>query len=265
MSRITRVFKELKKEGRAALIPYMMAGYPDEKTCADIIDGLKNAGADLVEVGIPWSDPLADGATIQKASEQALATGMNTDKAFKMIEEIRKKTDIPVVIMTYYNILQSYGLNRFASRAASAGCDGVITPDLSVEEASGWKHTARKNGIDTIFLAAPTSSDDRLKKIAAASTGFVYCVSLTGVTGAREILPSDLTGFLKRVRKTTDKPLAVGFGISTGGQAATLAKMADGVIIGSAFLNKIAEARTANKQIKAALEYIEGIKAAMSA
>ncbi len=264
-SRISETFKQLKKEGKAALIPYMMAGYPDEKTCAAIITGLKASGADMVEIGIPWSDPLADGATIQKASEEALSSGMNTDKALRMIAGIRKKTDIPVVIMTYYNIIRSQGLDAFANKATSAGCDGVIIPDLSVEESGDWIRAARRNGLDTIFLAAPTSSLSRIDKLVSRSTGFIYCVSLTGVTGARQALPSDLEGFLKRVKRSTDKPLAVGFGISTGEQAASLAKTADGVIIGSALLNKIAEAGTSKKQITAALKYIESIKAAMSA
>jgi tryptophan synthase alpha chain len=265
VSRVERLFRQLKKEGKAALIPYMMAGYPDESTCVSIIEGLKDAGADIVEIGIPWSDPLADGATIQKASEKALAAGMNTDKALKMIETVRMKTDIPIVIMTYYNIIGSYGIDKFAARAADVGCDGVIIPDLSVEEAGGWKRSACKHGLDTIFLVAPTSSTKRLAKIASESTGFIYCVSLTGVTGARQVLPSDLTSFLERVRDNSNKPLAVGFGISTGEQATALAKMADGVIIGSALLNKIADAGISKKQITAALNYIKDIKAAMSA
>lgn len=255
----------MKNEGRTALIPYMMAGYPDEKTCAAIVTGLKEAGANLVEIGIPWSDPLADGATIQKASEEALAAGMNTDKALRMIASVREKTDIPVIIMTYYNIIRSYGVAAFAKAAARAGCDGIIAPDLSVEESGEWVGAAHRNGLDTIFLAAPTSSRARIDKIASSSTGFIYCVSLTGVTGARQALPSDLERFLKSVRRGTRKPLAVGFGISTGEQAASLAKTADGVIIGSALLNKIAEAGTSKKQITAALKYIKEIKTAMSA
>ncbi len=195
-----------------------------------------------MEIGIPYSDPLADGPTIQKASETALANGVTTDTVLEMIGEVTKKRDVSPVLMVYYNLIYRYGLERFARAAQRAGVEGVIVPDLTVEESADWKTVATEHGLDMIFLAAPTSSDERLEKIAAASSGFVYAVSLTGVTGARTELPPDLTTFVGSVKSRTELPVAVGFGVSRPEQAKEIARFADGVIVGSALVDLIDKA-----------------------
>lgn len=238
MNRIDKKFKQLKKEGRAALIPYVMAGYPTLKASERMVRTLSEAGADLIEIGIPYSDPLADGATIQKASEVALSHGVTTEDVFGLVKRIRQHSDIPLILMTYYNVIFRFGAESFARRAASSGADGVICPDLPPEEGATWQKVGRRYGLNTIFILSPTSTEERIEKVASLSRGFIYCVSLTGVTGAREKLPANLAQFLTRVRAKTDKPLAVGFGISTPEQARKVAKLADGVIIGSALLNR---------------------------
>lgn len=261
LNRIDELFIQLRKDNKTALMPYLMAGFPDVETSLKLLVAVAEAGADLVEFGIPYSDPLADGPTIQAAAEKALKSNINTDIVFDLVKKARKKTDMPVVIMTYYNTIYRYGLERFAENAASAGVDGVITPDLPPEEAAPWRDAAIKYGLATVMLAAPTSTDERLKKITEASGGFVYCVSLTGVTGARANLPSNLTDFINRIKKVTDKPLAVGFGISSPEQAKQISQIADGVIIGSALVNLIAD--TGDSCIEATKKYISEIKASM--
>ena len=239
-NRVEQSFARLRKEGRAALIPYMMAGYPAGIKTELLIETLAGAGADLIEVGIPFSDPLADGATIQKASEIALSGGTTTDKVFAAVREARQMTAVPIVVMTYYNIVFRYGLERFAAAAAAAGIDGAIIPDLPPEEAGPWQEAASRFGLCTVFLVAPTSSAERIRRVSNACTGFVYCVSLTGVTGSRTKLASGLPAFIETVKRTTDKPVAVGFGVSTAGQAAELSRLADGVIVGSALIDRMA-------------------------
>ncbi len=239
MSRIKQKFEQLKKSNNKAFIPYVMGGYPTLDACERLVEILAEQGADIIEIGIPYSDPLADGPTIQKASQVALSHGANTRNIFEMIKSLRKKMDTPLVIMTYYNTIYHYGEKRFAEEAASVGVDGVIVPDLPPEEARSWLTLAKENALDTIFLISPTSSDDRIKKIVSVSSGFVYCVSLTGVTGARKSLPSELSGFLLKIRAQTDKPLAVGFGISSGNLAKEASRLADGIIIGSALMDLI--------------------------
>ncbi|MFH1737236.1 MAG: tryptophan synthase subunit alpha, partial [Actinomycetota bacterium] len=241
------------------LIPYMMAGYPAGIKTELLIEKLAVAGADLIEVGIPFSDPLADGATIQKASETALSGGMNTDKVFTAVREARQTTAIPIVVMTYYNVVFRYGLERFAAAAAAAGIDGAIIPDLPPEEAGPWQDAASRFGLCTVFLVAPTSSAERIRRVAEASTGFIYCVSLTGVTGGRAELPRGLPGFIKSVRQATDKPVAVGFGVSTSAQAATLSRLADGVIVGSALIDKMTTG--GSQGIAPAADFVKELKA----
>ncbi|MDI6716311.1 MAG: tryptophan synthase subunit alpha [Actinomycetota bacterium] len=260
-NRIDNLFAKLRENKKSALMPYLMAGYPDIETSLRLLVAVARAGADLVEFGIPYSDPLADGPTIQVASEIALKNKINTDVVFELVRKARKETDIPIVIMTYYNTVYRYGMDRFAKNAAECGADGVITPDLPPEEAGPWKEVALKHGLATVMLAAPTSTNERLKKISEASQGFVYCVSLTGVTGARDNLPVNLTDFISRIRNITDKPLAVGFGISRPEQASQIAKIADGVIIGSALVNLIGKNK--DNCIEAATAYISEIRQAM--
>ncbi|MBE0448445.1 MAG: tryptophan synthase subunit alpha [Actinobacteria bacterium] len=261
LNRIDAAFERLKEDKRSALMPYLMAGYPDTETSLKLLVTVAEAGADLIEFGIPYSDPLADGPTIQAAASVALRNKVNTDTAFDLVRRARERTEVPIILMTYYNTLYRYGLDKFASNAARCGLDGVISPDLPPEEADPWRQVAAKYGLATVMLAAPTSTDERLKKVADASQGFVYCVSLTGVTGARTSLPSNLTDLISRVRKVTDKPLAVGFGISLPEQAKQVSDIADGVIIGSALVNLIGQ--NGDKCVESAAAYISGIRGAM--
>jgi tryptophan synthase alpha chain len=247
MSRISDRFREAKQ-----LVPYIMGGWPDAETGKNVFKALVEAGCRVVEIGVPYSDPLADGPTIQKASETALAGGTNTDSVLEMIADVLKNIDVSPVLMVYYNLIYRYGMERFAAAAAKAGVEGVIVPDLSVEECSDWKRAAEAHGIDTIFLAAPTSSPKRLDKIVEDSSGFVYAVSLTGVTGARTQLPPDLAGFIQAVKGRTELPVAVGFGVSRPEQAREIAKFADGIIVGSAFIDLIA--KTAPERVSEAVE-----------
>lgn len=261
LNRIDKLFSSLREGDKKALMPYLMAGYPDVEMSLKLLWAVAEAGADLVEFGIPYSDPLADGPTIQKAADSALKNNINTNIVFELVKRARAKTEIPIVVMTYYNTIYRYGLEEFAKNAAEAGVDGVIAPDLPPEEAGPWQEAAQKYGVATVMLAAPTSTDERLKKVSEASRGFIYCVSLIGVTGARTNLPTNLTDFINRVRKATGKPLAVGFGISRPEQAKQVSEVADGVIIGSALVSLIAE--SGNGCIEAAKEYISEVKSAM--
>ncbi len=261
MNRIDKTFADLKKDGRAALITYVMAGYPKGVGSAKTITAMAGAGADIIEVGIPFSDPLADGATIQKASEESLAAGMTPDKALAGVAEARKVTQTPILVMTYYNVILRYGPERFAEAAAAAGVDGAIVPDLPPEEAGRWRKAALAQDLCTVFLVAPTSSEARIRGAAEASAGFVYCVSLAGVTGGRAKLSPGLPAFIEAVKQTTDKPVAVGFGVSTAVQAGELARLADGVIVGSALIDRLAAGGA--KGIASAAGFVSELKAEM--
>jgi tryptophan synthase alpha chain len=241
MNRIDKKFKALKKYGSKAFIAYITAGDPDLSATEDIVLALESSGADIIELGIPFSDPMADGPTIQAASYRALQNKVNLKKIFKMVAHLRKITDIPLVFMTYYNPVFKYGLTPFFRSCAACGVDGVIIPDLPYEEAKELIALGKKHGVATIFLAAPTSTRERIKHIAKVSTGFIYYVSLTGVTGARSKLPPEVIANVKAIKKLTDKPVAVGFGISNPGQAKDIAKVSDGIIIGSAIVRIIGE------------------------
>lgn len=239
MNRIDEKFAKLKKEGRKAFIPYICAGDPDLSMTKRLVLELETAGSDIVELGVPFSDPLADGPTIQRASERALKAGVTLNAILDMVKELRLKTDIPIVLMTYYNPVFNHGVRKFVKDAKSAGVDGVIVPDLAPEEAEDLMDCAKENDFAVIFLAAPTSSKERLNLIAKHSTGFIYYVSLTGVTGARRLLPDDLIGNLERLKSITKKPICIGFGVSKPEQVKMLNKVSDGVIVGSAIVNKI--------------------------
>ena len=240
MSRITAVFKNRRRTGRAALMPYLTMGYPQRESALELVPALVEGGADLIELGVPFSDPLADGATIQAASQVALENGMTLSLCLEQAATLRAQgMETPFVLMGYYNPILQMGLERFASQAASAGVDGVIVPDLPPEESAALHNALCTQGIAPIFLLAPTASDERIRRVAGLARGFLYLVSLTGVTGARERLPPDLAFFVARARAATTLPLAVGFGISTTGQAAGVARIADGVIVGSALLEAI--------------------------
>jgi tryptophan synthase alpha chain len=238
---ISGVFRNIIKEGRKAFIPYIMAGDPDLEKTLDYVLMLEKCGADMVELGIPFSDPLADGPTIQRAAERALKKGVTLNKVLAFVRELRSKTSIPVILMTYYNPVFKYGERRFAEDAGACGVDGLIVPDLPPEEAGNLAPLCREAGVDTIFLVAPTSGQDRMKKVAKASRGFVYYVSMTGITGARLSLNDDFSAHIGRLRQLTRMPVAVGFGVSTPEDAHMISRVADGVIIGSAIVGKLQE------------------------
>jgi len=237
MSAITSVFKS----GYKALITYVTAGYPYIKSTAKIAVALSEGGCDIIELGIPFSDPLADGATIQKASYQSLMQGTTPDVCLQIASDIRQRITTPLVFMTYYNPILNFGLEDFCQSCVKAGINGLIVPDLPPEEGLELEKVTHKNDLDLIYLLAPTSTDQRISTVAARSRGFIYLVSLTGVTGARNSLSPELKGFVKRVRSKADLPLCVGFGISKVEHAMEAAALADGVIIGSRLIELIDE------------------------
>ena len=237
LERIEHAFAAAHTERRAAFMPYHAMGYPSREQTLDVIVALANAGADLFEIGIPHSDPLADGPTIQTATHQALVQGTTVADCLAMVRELRARgVTQPFCAMTYFNPLYRYGIERFVSDAVASGLDGLIVPDLPPEEAGELEKACRRDGLATIYLLAPTSTDERIRLVAQHATGFIYLVSVTGITGARRDLPPDLTAFVRRVRSHSNLPLAVGFGISDGDQAAAVAAIADGVIVGSALV-----------------------------
>jgi len=239
MNRIELVFKGLKKK-RAALIPFVVAGDPDLKTTETLVLKMAEAGADIIELGVPFSDPLADGPTIQAASQRALQNGIHLKDIFRLAEGL-KGINTPLVLMTYFNPVFHYGLKDFAESCGRSGIDGMIIPDLPPEEAGPWMGEARRMGLDTIFLVAPTSPPDRIRLVSRCSQGFIYYVSVTGVTGAREKLPEELEPAVKGIKEQSKKRVAVGFGISTPEQAKEISLFADGIIIGSAIVRMIEE------------------------
>lgn len=242
MNRIEKTFKELKSLNKKAFIPYIMAGDPSVERTRDLVLVLEECGADIIELGVPFTDPLADGPTIQRAAERALKGGVTLRGVLALVKDLRTKTKVPLVLMTYYNPVFKYGEERFVKDAKDAGVDGVIIPDLPPDEAGELIKTAKKAGLATIFLLAPTSTEDRIKKVAAASLGFIYYVSMTGITGAQILLDGSVGKSINNIRSITDKPVTVGFGISTPEEAGTVSGISDGVIVGSAIVRKIQEA-----------------------
>ena len=241
MSRIAARFAALRRENRGALIPFFEAHDPDAETSMAILRGLPAAGADLIEVGVPFSDPMADGPSIQKSAQRALKAGSTTAGVFAMVREFRKEQqDTPVVLMGYYNPVVSYGVERFCADAAAAGVDGLIVVDVPPEEADEIEPYTKAHGLDLIRLVAPTTDEARLPHVLAATSGFVYYVSITGITGTRSASSSDLAAAVPRVRRHTDLPLAIGFGIRTPQQAAEAARVADAAVVGSALVDTIA-------------------------
>ena len=243
MNRIDRMFSQLKKRKEAALIPFITTGDPDIATTEALILEMDRQGADLIELGLPFSDPLADGPTIQASSQRALRHKINAKDLLGLVKKVRKKTDIPLVLMGYYNPLLQYGLSAFAKDAATSGLDGTIVPDLPLEEAKDWIAAAKSQGLANILLVAPNTPADRVKKIAGATQGFLYYVSVTGITGARTELPTELSQGLNGIKQLTNKPVAVGFGISKPAQVSMLSAVTDGIIVGSAII-KLIEAHT---------------------
>lgn len=242
MSRLDGMFEGLKGK-RAALIAYATGFYPDRESSERAILAMLDAGADAAEVGIPFSDPVMDGPVIQNASHAALAAGATPSGVLELVSSLRRKTDKPLVAMTYYNLVFRYGLERFASDATAAGLDAVVVPDLPAEEMGPLRDACRTVGLDTVAFCSPTTEPERIEEAAAMASGFLYCVALLGPTGERDSVSPELPGFLQRVREHTDLPLAVGLGISTAAQCAAVGRIADGVIVGSALMRVLSEGR----------------------
>lgn len=236
MSELAAVFQRLRAVGRRALIPFVMAGDPSLGATASFLERFAASGADVLEVGVPFSDPIADGPVNARAAHRALRGRTTLAGVLEMVAGLRPRIGRPVVLLSYYNPILRLGLEAFCRRAAAAGVDGVVIPDLPPDEGAALVQLAEPEGLDAIFLAAPTSTDERLAQIAAASRGFVYCVSLTGVTGVRADLSADVGGLVARVRRATALPVCVGFGVSTPEHARQVAGVADGVIVGSAIV-----------------------------
>lgn len=262
MKRIDIAFANAKKRGDAALVCFITAGDPDLETTAKVVKTLAEAGADIIELGVPFSDPLADGPSIQASSFRALQGGATIPKVFETVAAIRRDCEVPLVLMTYYNPVHKYGIARFAGEAASAGADGVILTDLPFEEADEWKSAADKAGLATIQLIAPTSTNDRIKLGAKMASGFIYCVSRTGVTGARSEVPAELGDMVKSIKAESDLPVAVGFGISTPDHVRSIAKLADGAVVGSAVVNLLAEHAGKQDMLEHLSKFVIELKAA---
>ena len=241
MNRIDKKFQELRDQGTSAFMPYLCAGDPTPELTAKLLLTLETAGADLIELGVPFSDPIADGPTVQRASERALAHSISLQQILEIVKNLRPQTEIPIAVMSYYNPIFRMGEEAFCKAAQAAGVDGLIVPDLPPEQAQPLLEVAPKYNLATIFLVAPTSPPERMQLIASVSTGFIYCVSVTGVTGARATLSDEIAPMITELRKHTDKPISVGFGVSTSEQAKQVADIADGVIVGSAIINVIEE------------------------
>ncbi len=238
-SRIDRKFREILGRGGKAFIPYLMTGHPTPDRTRQLIGILEECGADIIELGVPFSDPLADGPTIQKAAQTALAQGITLRRVIDFVSDLRKTTQIPIILMTYYNPVFKYGEERFARDAAAAGVDGIIVPDLPPDEAKELIGHSRKNGISTIFLLAPTSTEERIRIVTKAARGFIYYVSMTGITGANLSMDASIESHIAEIRKHCSTPVAVGFGVSTPEEASAVSRFADGVIVGSAIVRRV--------------------------
>ena len=260
--RIARRFRELADASELGLVAYITAGDPSLAATEKIVLAAAEAGADVIELGVPFSDPVADGPTIQRASERALRSGTTLAGVIGLVEKIRAQSDVPLVLFTYFNPILQMGLEKFAKTAALAGADGVLATDLTPEEAEEYRSTLQAHGLDTVFLAAPTSTDARLALIAHVSSGFLYLISRAGVTGAREALPPDLPALVRRTRKFTSLPIAVGFGISLPTHVTVLGGIADAAVVGSALVAEIEKASTVEAAAVAVGERIRVLKSA---
>lgn len=261
MGQISEVFERTRSAGRIALMPYLAVGYPTVETTLALAPALASAGADIFELGVPFSDPLADGATVQHATQIALRNGVTPAICLEVAAELRRKLSTPLLLMSYYNPIAHFGEAAFCAAARLSGVDGLIVPDLPPEEADDLQEAAKTNGLDLIYLVAPTSTDDRLDTVAQLASGFVYCVSLAGTTGARSRLADGLSTYLERVRRHVDVPLAVGFGISRPEHVRTVAAHADGAIVASALIDRL-EALPAEEHVAAAASYVAELAAA---
>ena len=262
-TQLEELFVKVRAENRAALIAYIPAGFPSKDGCAKAIQALVASGVDAIEIGFPYSDPVMDGATIQEAADISLKAGTNAADVFAALK-IASDTGIPAVVMTYWNPIEKYGVDKFAESIAANGGSGVITPDLPIEESGQWLEAVSAHKINPIYVVAPSSSDSRIAQVSAKTGGFVYAASIMGVTGARTSLSVDAEDLVRRVRTTTSLPVAVGLGVSTRAQAKSVAAYADGVIVGSAFIKLLLNADDENSGLKAlsalARELAEGVR-----
>src|ERR1700737_3213525 len=261
-TRISRRFAELRASGELGIVTYITAGDPSLEATLKFVLALAEAGADVIELGVPFSDPLADGPTIQRASERALKSGTTLPGVLDLVRRVRQVSQVPLVLFGYYNPIYQMGLEKFASAASSAGADGVLVTDLTFEESEDYRRILTAHHLDTIFLGAPTSTDERLAKIAACSTGFLYLISRTGVTGAKDALPDDLPALPRRARAVTQLPIAVGFGISLPGHVSVLGGLADAAVVGSALVSEIENAKSVEAACAALAARVRSLKQA---
>ena len=264
MNRIDAKFTELRKQGQSALIPFIEAGDPDLRTTLSILRALENSGADLIELGIPFSDPMADGPTIQRASERALKKGVSLPGILQLVSEFRRHSDIPVILFGYYNPLFHYGVKRIAREAKAAGVDGILCVDLPPEEGGELQQYTKTAGLHMIYLLAPTSDAQRIRLVTREASGFIYFVSVTGVTGSRSRFEQGLSNLVGKLRRGTSLPIGVGFGISTPKQAAWVASFADAVVVGSALINVMEKVRRREDKVKRAAAFMASLKRAMN-
>ena len=260
MNRIDKRFAELRSRGKKALVCFLTSGDPDFETTEKLVSAIAEAGADIVELGVPFSDPLADGPSIQSSSFRALQAGASVKGVLDNVASIRKNCDVPIVLMTYFNPVHRYGLKEFARDASQAGADGVILTDLPPEEAGEWKLAADVHKIATIFLLAPTSTKERIASGAKMTSGFIYCVSRTGVTGARSEIPAEITEMVSKIKATSDLPVVVGFGISTPEHVRQVTRFADGAVVGSALVNIVADCAGSGDPVAKAGEFVRTLK-----
>ncbi|MFC1643675.1 tryptophan synthase subunit alpha [Chlamydiota bacterium] len=256
MNRIDAKFKQLKEEKKKGFIAYITGGDPDIKTTVGLVESFAKQNVDLVEIGVPFSDPMADGPVNQRAAERALAGGITLKKILTAVENIRKKTQIPIVLFTYFNPVFQYGIEKFSRDAVSSGVDGILVVDLPPEEARPYQSVFKKYGLKTIYLVAPTSGKERIKMICNLAEGFVYAVSRTGVTGTRKEVPKEIKNLIENIRKYTVLPIAVGFGVSNRMQVETIQKTADAVVVGSAIVNKIAQNMNKPDLLKKVVDFV---------
>jgi tryptophan synthase alpha chain len=261
-TRISKRFAELRKSGELGIVAYIVAGDPSLDVSLKYVLALAEAGADVIELGVPFSDPLADGPTIQRGAERALKAGTTLARVLDLIRRIRQSSQVPLVLFSYYNPILQMGLEKFAAAAANAGADGVLATDLTPEESEDYRRILAAHHLDTIFLGAPTSTDERLAKIAACSSGFLYLISRTGVTGAKDTLPDDLPALLRRARSVTQLPIAVGFGISLPGHVSVLGGIADAAVVGSALVSEVEKAPNQDAAASALAAKIRSLKEA---
>jgi tryptophan synthase alpha chain len=261
MSRISNTFAELKRSGRGGFIPFITAGDPDLTTTEQLLVELAAAGADIIELGVPFSDPVADGEVIQRASERALRNGVTLRDALACAARAKQRIDVPIVLFSYFNPLLKFGEQKLTKEAKQAGVDGVLVTDLIPEEAQSWTETLVQFDLDPIFLVAPTTSDERLARIAQQASGFIYAVSRAGVTGARDEMSRDAEALVKRVRSVSDLPVAVGFGISTAEQVREVWRFADAAVIGSAIVSQIEKLASCPDLVKRIVEFARSLVA----